>query len=246
MAEQAGERRTILQKGYAEQDWTSGDMFRDPRLPGEYATLLLNKRILPAPDRANGFVFFSPAANQGLFEHSIAKRFDETLSVESQNPPVFIAADFFGGKDKSGKFQPGFLPDIFTDEDLNYVKFKKLSAEGEHIPLRDESVDVLWDRVGALWHAQSERISNPDSEGVVNLLDEYKRVLKGSLIIDAAEWYPGRAIQSTFDFLTDPIDGSSNPPAINVDLEQLGWNFHFIGSGESRLAVLKPNSHKTS
>src|SRR5258706_4018205 len=89
-----------LQQAYGPEgelkDWAAHEAARNPNLAGRYASLLLSEGVLPSTDNANGFVFFSPSANQGMFEFGIARQFDASLSGGYNKPPQFIIADILG------------------------------------------------------------------------------------------------------------------------------------------------------
>jgi SAM-dependent methyltransferase len=226
-------------------DWATKPEHENPRMAAEYADLLVQQGLLPLADRASGFTLFSPSANQGIYEYTMAKKVDDSLTGKLEKQPVFIAADMFGTKTKTGKekekgkkFEPGFRKDISRPEDLTYVKFHKLSADAENIPLSDATVDIVWDRLGALWHTQEERMLMNDvsDQKIQDLLNEYKRILKpdGCVIIDSGSITRG-AGQSTYEYLHAQAEQS-------VDFNALGWSTQQIGSGETQLTVLKPIS----
>jgi len=235
----------------------------------EYIGLLVSEDILPKPENASGYVVYSPSSNQAFYEHEFARHLDNAISKLPKNsrklnkPPLFIAADVFGerklgfvdrillklgAQNRRGRFVPGFSRRRFTGKDLRYVKFGKISADAAHIPLLNDTVDVVWDRLGALWHAQDSRIYqtkdgertmrfyDPGDDLVKRILGEYERVLKpgGCVVVDAYKLsaFLGTP-NSTFDML--------NIFSIRVNLRELGWDVsNFIGEGNSRLAVLKP------
>jgi SAM-dependent methyltransferase len=223
-------------------DWAAMSEHEHQRLAVAYAELLSQEGILPTPDKANGFTFFSPSANQGSYEYAFAKTVEDSLTDASEKKPLFIAADMFGTGDREN-FVPGFRNNELRPEDFKHVVFQKVSAEAERIPLPEASVDVVWDRLGALWHTQSKRISlniSSDQE-VQDLLEGYKRVLKptGCVIIDSAKFTRG-ADSSTMEYLQGSTKTPGSPPKYPVDLEKLGWDVSEIGSGETQLTILKP------
>jgi len=225
------------------QYWQETEALRNPDLAKQYVDLLIQEQIIPHPDKATGFVFLSPSANQGMFEYEIADRLNQSITKKPDPPPIFLAADIFGNY-QDGQFVPGFWKGFYQDEFDNVI-FQKISADANKIPILDNSVDVIWERLGALWHVQNNRATgeNLDSTPIVNLLNEYDRVLKsgGVIILDAATQTEG-ATNSTIDFLEGKfnIPGAQiNPYDYKIDLKELGWETQFIGSGRARLAVLR-------
>lgn len=226
--------------------WQETEALRNPLLAAQYVELLFDEKILPPPSDARGFVLLSPSANQGLFEFEMAEKLDSTMTEKPEKKPMFIAADMFG-EIRDNQFVPGFWKDFYTDEFKN-VDFHKLSADAKNTPLKANSVDVIWDRLGALWHTQNSRVTNgkQDLEDIYRVLNEYRRLLKpgGVVVIDAAV-KPEGATNSTDDFLSGnfSIKGRQiDSLAYKVDLDKLGWEIRYIGNDAARLAVLKPTN----
>lgn len=71
-------------------------------------------------------------------------------------------------------------------------KFKNLdtqvvACDSYHLPFKDNEFNVIYERIGALWHAADEDMQkNGEGALVQNLLEEYKRVIKpgGKIIFD--------------------------------------------------------------
>lgn len=216
--------------------WAEADKKVNRDLLVSYPTLLLKESLLPQPDQANGFVFYSASANQGNFEYTMAQAVDASLSQKSPKPPLFIAGDIFGHSgDEMEQFEPGFVQtEAQKASPLKHVHFTRISADARHIPLQDGSVDVVWDRLGALWHVQSSRIVDPDLGSVGSLLSEYSRVLRpgGNVVIDAEKPTPSASKISTSHLLRYDLP----------KVRQLGWDMRFIGADRTRLLVLSKKS----
>lgn len=231
--------RKVYATGHG-RSWSDSEREENKGLEKEYADLLLKEGILPSGTRASGFRLISPSAHQGYFEHALAAGVDKTLHKKPDIPPEFIAADFFGVQ-YGDNFVPGFQ-DVEYPDTLRYVTFRKLSIKDARDleEIEDSSVNVVWDRKGALFHAQDDRLARAEvnPESVVSLLEEYKRVLKkpnGVVIIDDNPNPTGGARYSTVQVLEGIPYGSK----YKIDLEELGWDVRHIGTGRTRLAVLK-------
>lgn len=212
------------------------------------------------PENLDGFVFLSVSANKGSKEIAVAKLVDEMLAGKTfQRKPLFIAADLFGRTDRAGNFLPGFDPQL--QPELNSIAFQFLSAKAQEIPLAKRSVDLIFDRMGALWHAVDSAVSvGPDEPvppwqkkaaraQVESLLAEYHRKLKpgAAVIIDAPEGWAALGVTTTNVYLKQIYDD------LPRDLAKIKgkWDrpsrrriyYHFdvslLGSGDGRLLVFR-------
>lgn len=121
--------------------------------------LLVESDIFPKPKKEEKVIVFSPSANTGVFEASLAKK---------------LGADYFvfgGDLAKLGK----------RKKDLSHIQ-----ADAFIPPFSDNSIDVVFDRKGALWYSGNPEEPIGSTEDVLNLLSVYRAKLKqnGLLIID--------------------------------------------------------------
>jgi hypothetical protein len=138
-----------------------------------------------------------------------------------QNKPATYT-DSDGTEQTTTAFIPGFTK---TDKEYSNVDLLTFSADAQKIPLTDETVNTVWDRLGALWFTLSARkYSKAGDEAFVSLLREYKRILKqnGALVIDAGG------------------SGNTYELAQDINFKDFGWDVTTAGEGENKIAVLKP------
>lgn len=235
------------------ESWDTEHMKEHPYLRRGYRDTLVNADVLPSESKVvDYFVLYSPSSNQGSIERFFAMCLEHNPSVQNA---LIVGGDMFGKEVIStphtnsnegidggrSSFIPGFAKqskDIFTK-----VKFERVAATARSIPLEDHSVDVVWDRLGALWYVFEncalDRKMNAKSD-VETLLTEYKRVLKsgGKLVIDASDQMMGN-VPSTYRY----SKGTDSELLIKfgpVNFEELGWNVTFAGDGETKVAILQP------
>jgi SAM-dependent methyltransferase len=215
-----------------------------PELGVKYVDVFRKTGVLPERLGLDGFVFYSPSANQGSIELSVARRLDEEVSgLNLRKKPKVIMADFFGLR-KRATYKVGENPvevmDFFptfsrSTTNLENVVVERASAEAGNIPLESGSVDIIWDRLGALYHLIDDcRKSETDLKTEVSrLLAEYKRVLRpgGRLVVDASKDIY-QAPYSTFAYATENSPG--------IDFPELGWDVKIAGEKETRIAILTP------
>jgi hypothetical protein len=213
-------------------EWRVFDSTHNPGLAEEYVDeifeFLASEEIL-TPETASGFVLYSPSAYDAHFEYALAKSLDSSLSKQPAVPPLIVASD-------ATLREPH---PKFPQEDLRFVEFHKVETRAENPPAEVErrGATVIFDRLGALWHAQQKRLADPADGAIFKLLDVYKNLLrpKGVLIIDSAQEEVA-GTTSTYNLLTDKSGRE-------VDLEARGWErLPFIGQGKSKLAVLRPKT----
>lgn len=162
------------------------------------------------PHDLNQFVFLSPSSNTGVREIALATMLDQAIEQgEFQGHPKFIASDFFGHTTESGNFVPGFDPNLKPN--LEHVDFNFLSGRASELPLADNSVNMIYDRLGALWYSVNDFFPTENDgskswqkeweedeeqenrlaaqEAVKKLLAKYAQKLKlgGAIVMDGAE-----------------------------------------------------------
>jgi len=100
----------------------------------------------------DSFVFLGVASNKGDKEEiGIAKLWDEdlkSLELGSRDIP-FVITDFFGTNTEN-QFIPGF--DAHNIPLLNNIKLEYVSAKAEQLPFGNDTVDVIFDIRGGIWH----------------------------------------------------------------------------------------------
>lgn len=199
----------VIQKAYARGGdmmyWDSQDFERDPFFVEDLFSILMKNDLLPKADSKDlsGFVFLGIASNQGSKELSLAKIYDNYLQqagVSLNKKPLFIVSDFFGeDPGKNGIFVPGFNKENTLG--MKNVDFRYLSAKAEDLPFVPNSVDIIFDRRGAFWHAvfsecweSLQRNEDPEAEEISRATDRVRDLLtktssllkdNGVLVLDA-------------------------------------------------------------
>lgn len=246
-------------------DGGKGDWEQDTREEAEKllegtTEILIVEKVIPDRKSLEDWVFLSPSANYRVFENHLLRQVsDLAAGVEYTHPPLFIVSDILGYTDStefyyqiSRKevfdknlpaqiFRPSFKGQLDEVENANSLS---IASDAYRLPLQDDSVNVLWDRLGAMWHALNNDIPKHEYEkSLIPLLEEYKRILKsgGCIVVDAYEQTPeGAPTNSTYDF----ISGTVNRDFPEIIRDQLPpvfeqeWDVRLIGKGKSRMAVL--------
>lgn len=193
------EIQKIYGEGGVNENWDKFSLERDPKFAEKFFSLMQENHIFP--EEFGGFVFLSPSANKASREIMLAEFLDSAIRVSVGQKPLFIAADMFGKVDQRG-FRPGF--DTKKAPHFKNVSFQFISSEAENEPIGKESVNVVFDHLGALWYTAAQKGLQPDilRHDIEIVFREYARILKpgGAVIVDARDDVP-RAIQSTALYL---------------------------------------------
>lgn len=166
------------------------------------------------PPDMDGFVFLSVSANKGTKELELAKSLEEDIKDKHFNKkPLVISADM------------AHVKNSHNQEGENYVL-----ADARKIPLIKESVDIIFDRMGAIWYASWEENKNC----LIKLLDEMSRALKkhGKILVEATNSISTDAIMMRNFNVKD-----SN--MLNAKLKELGFQCSYLGEGLDRILVLE-------
>lgn len=123
------------------------------------AEVLIKSKILPEPKGEEKVVILSPSANASGAEFIMQKVLG--------NKYVVIASD---------------LEDVARVDN----SIRPLRADASFLPFPDESVNVIYDWLGALWY-EAHTANRNRNEDVPLLFQEYSRVLKkgGIIVVDA-------------------------------------------------------------
>lgn len=168
-----------IQEKYGEKgllkNWDKMCQIADPEYSQKLYETIKEHNIFP--DDLNGFVFLSPSANMGSKEIGLAKIIDQKLqNNDLDKKPLFIASDFFGTRDKKGNFKPGF--DAKTIPDLDNVEFSFVSADANRLPIKDGTVNLIMDRMGAIWHTVNSCLSSEDQPITEMTANQKKKLVK--------------------------------------------------------------------
>ena len=114
-------------------------------------------------------------------------------------------------------------------EHLPHVQYEAIASDSYKLPLRDESIDVIHERFGALYHS-----AELGTENIDRLIEEYRRVLVpgGMLYIDAMHENE-RLKSSTASALLKAIDDS-----IENHFKKFGFDAELVDGGKEHYLVL--------
>jgi len=125
-------------------------------------------------------------------------------------------------------------------------KYKNLDArivacDSYHLPFKDNEFHVLYERLGALWHAADEDMQqHHDGALVKNLLEEYKRVVKpgGKIIFD---WVSGHRVTPP---ATAQMIRRAAKEEVKKFLTNLGFEFEITGTTKDEMFIVLTNPDK--
>jgi hypothetical protein len=223
------------------KSWDKMCQIADP----EYAKMTYDTFVNSGlfPKNLDGFVFLSPSANMGSKEIGIAQLVDKSLAGKDiSKKPLFVASDFFGTHVRGG-FKPGFDRKLLPS--LENVSFSFLSADANRLPIQDASIDIIMDRMGAVWHTINKHLPQSGVEvqrlptestkkaqqDLSNLLIHYSEKIKadGMIVIDA----PDDGRDSSERFLSIACSGD-----IESFLNKLDLTHRFVGEYNARFVVI--------
>jgi SAM-dependent methyltransferase len=118
--------------------------------------------------------------------------------------------------------------------ELTHLAVQSIVSDSYHMPLADEAVDVLYERLGALYHCADEDIEKGhQGKLVADMLAEYKRILKpkGRIIID---WANSKVPVSTALEMEKAADG-----ALDNYLSNQGYEVQYAGDKEGYIILTK-------
>jgi len=125
-------------------------------------------------------------------------------------------------------------------------KYKNLDArivacDSYHLPFKENEFNVLYERLGALWHAADEDMQQHGEGTLVrNLLEEYKRVVKpgGKIIFD---WVSGHRVMPP---ATAQMIRRAAKEEVKKFLTNLGFEFEITGTTEDEMSIILTNPRK--
>ena len=125
-------------------------------------------------------------------------------------------------------------------------KYKNLDArivacDSYHLPFRENEFQILYERLGALWHAADEDMQKHGEGALVrNLLEEYKRVVKpgGKIIFD---WVSGHRVMPP---ATAQMIRRAVKEEVKKFLTNLEFEFEITGTTEDEMSIILTNPDK--
>lgn len=207
----------------------------DPDYGHRLYQILKSSQILPPPEKLNGFVFLSVSSNGASREAGLASEIDRSVSgIEFQSKPKIIANDIAVIKNP-------------TKIKLDNVEFVRIQSDAYSLPTTKESVDVIYDRMGALWYRVHQELESatlvngklPEwsrseiTESIKQVLTQYTEKLKigGHILIDNPDRI-SKDPMSTTQYLQEII------PDMKDFLSEIGLECQNIGEKEDRLMVI--------
>lgn len=227
------EPKKIYENGGLLKDWGPMAEKADPTY-GKRLYLLLNENKI-IPDDKNGFKFLSVSSNNSFRESSFAQELEKHIDTPLKVKPLIIASDI--------------APvERVAKPKLEKVDFSYLQGDARHIPTK-EPVDIIFDRMGAIWHTCHEALENAtrvdgkipewETEEIVANLDElfleYKKGIKpnGYIIFDDPE-NNDPEFYSTGKYVKEIVGN------IKEYFLKHGLKYTNLGSGFDRIAILQP------
>lgn len=130
---------------------------------------LLKGSLLYWPESKGSCLIVSPTANRATHERQLFA----LESARHQGPLTFLAGDWHRFPNQS---------QVIETDGGSHI-FQTYQGDAHHLPVADNSVDVIWDRKGWLWHVSDKK--NPQL--IVEVLEQYQSKLKegGVLVFDA-------------------------------------------------------------
>lgn len=209
----------------------------DPLYGERFFDLLKSENILPS--NFSGYKFLSLSANRGTREIGLIKKVNseiDSTKSDIQDKPTFILSDI--SYDVLGKVK------VSGYRNVNTVF---VNSDAENIPVSNNSINLMFDRMGATWHKSQNLIENsikvngkmPDWQIDENRteMDSFlmacksKLAVGGSLVLDYPERSSGDPI-STLGYLEKLYED------VFDSFARLNFNFKVIGSGEERFVLL--------
>lgn len=129
----------LYEKGGRLEKWNTLVEQADPDYGQRLFEILNREKVLPTT--LDDFRFLSVSANGGAREISFAKALDEKIEWKSEKPeekPTIFASDIV-----NIEYEPPKLAN---------VNFVRLRADANKLPITPNSIDVVFDRMGAVWY----------------------------------------------------------------------------------------------
>ncbi|MFZ2189446.1 MAG: hypothetical protein WA057_02180 [Candidatus Magasanikiibacteriota bacterium] len=255
---------SYLQKRYAEEEgivWYEERLKNRPDYPQQLFDTLNNSGIIPKGNKLDGFVFASISANRADMEAEFASVLDkEVKDEEFIHPPKVVAMDLLGKKENEredgsyDRFVSGIQPKKLPN--LKNVEFSRISADANNLPLTESGVDVIFDKLGLIWHSLNDETGhiqfNADLEvlrkKILEILEKLSEILKvnGKIVVDAFEvgvhkYEETGCATSTADCLEQV--GVLKSSSL-LELGKLGLQIKFIGEGKDKLLVFEKIDNK--
>lgn len=193
------------------------------------------------PDVTRDLTFISPTSN--IPTHEIAIWRDEIS--QRTGTTRFLIGDLISIP-SIGRQLEEIKPYLSDNHRFNYLQWN-----AEQLPVENQSVDVIWDRKGWLWHCANIEIAS-ERKGYVDTLrtrqvrrkklqealSEYNRILRvgGMIIIDSADyWYEEFFELSTVTMVNERADRNFWSDLGN------GYTMEDIGEGDLKTRILIKN-----
>lgn len=221
-------------KGGNLEGWNKWVEQADPTYGKRLFALLKKEGVVP--EKLDDFRFLSVSANGGSREIGFAEALDgtiENLQMKPKKRPLVIASDIA----RVGTLVPEYA-------NVDYVRLK---ADAHNLALPMEAVDVIYDRMGAVWYKVDEKLGVatlvngvlPDWElediweALKETFIQYRDKLKnhGSILLDDPDRISDNPM-STLQYLKKII------PDVDGFLKLLGLVGRHIGEEKDRLLAI--------
>lgn len=173
----------------------------------------------------------APSVSTGKKDWAFLKKLDEQLEKSGKfHRPSIILTDFaLTEKGKSIIKKP--------EEEFKNLDARIVACDSYHLPFKENEFNVIYERLGALWHAADEDIKERGKGALIrNIIEEYKRVVKpnGKIIFDY-NTRRGPAYSTS-----GRIHAATNEDAI-VFLKKLGLKTEVVGKNEFFVVLTIPD-----
>ncbi len=187
---------------------------------------LYKRGLIPAHDKPS--IILSTSANRATHEFAIWNKDKKKRRVLGGNSLV-IAGDIL-----ADEWIQHTRKNIRNIANSNDNGFCFLALDAHNIPIKDNTVDVVWDVGGALWYSANEE----KSENFHSLFQEYRRILteSGIIVFDAFEGIPvspdgSKYVKSTYSRI-------QSCPTL-IEEVKASFIIHKILNGNKRMIALQ-------
>jgi len=181
------------QEHYAKHQYTKTEMSERSDISAEnFASLMMENfktsGILDLMTKEK-VAMLASSVNTGERDWEVLRQMDDYLGKQKKFHRPFVTLTDFALTEEEEK-------SIIQKPEKNFKNLdaQVVACDSYHLPFKDNEFNVLYERLGALWHAADEDMQqNGEGALVRNLLEEYKRVVKpgGKIILD---WVSGRRV----------------------------------------------------
>jgi len=196
---------------------------------------MLNKGFVPSPDQS--FVFVDASANIPTHALRIFQE-DQKERKKKGGASIFLVGDLIARDLEIGK---EMRVKMRSEMNFLYVEWK-----AHQMPIKRKSVNMIWDRLGCLWHVASDICLGE----FLSTIDHYREILKegGCFLVDDAifgdnssnQYYlESFALQPSTVQKIETMHGNSGYQSMLSEICQRGFETFSIGEDNRKMMVFK-------